>query len=200
MKKSIQSRQTILEYAFRLFGTYSYPDVSFSLLEEASGMSRGSMVYYFKNKEGIFRAVLDTYMHVGNVVEPAALGSEHTLIDFINFYISVLETRQKSLASFNLPNLAFAKINIEMSAIQYVPDFKERCREGLAKERERWHEELLKAQESGEIRSGFELDVLASQFQTLRLGYSLRALYENSADSLTSLRDSYMLVYRGIKS
>ncbi len=48
--------------AFNLFAAYSYPDVSYSLLEKATGISRGSMVYYFKNKEGIFRAVIEKYI------------------------------------------------------------------------------------------------------------------------------------------
>ena len=68
MEKGIKSRRKILEVAFKLFATYSYPDVSYSLLEEATGISRGSMVYYFKNKEGIFSAVLDEFFYGASYV------------------------------------------------------------------------------------------------------------------------------------
>lgn len=34
MEKGIKSRRKILGVAFKLFATYSYPDVSYSLLED----------------------------------------------------------------------------------------------------------------------------------------------------------------------
>ena len=48
--------------AFRLFAQMPYERVSFSLMEEAIGISRGSMIYYFKNKEGLFREVVQSFI------------------------------------------------------------------------------------------------------------------------------------------
>ena len=53
MSKGETSRQKILTEAFRLFATMPYDRVSFSVMEKEIGISRGSMVYYFKNKEGL---------------------------------------------------------------------------------------------------------------------------------------------------
>ena len=58
--KGEASRQKILIEAFRLFATMPYERVSFSVLEKEIGISRGSMVYYFKNKEGLVQEVVKT--------------------------------------------------------------------------------------------------------------------------------------------
>lgn len=55
MNKGEISRQKILREAFKLFATKLYDRVSFSVMEKEIGISRGSMIYYFKNKEGLFR-------------------------------------------------------------------------------------------------------------------------------------------------
>ena len=63
MSKGETSRQKILTEAFRLFATMPYDRVSFSVMEKEIGISRGSMVYYFKNKEGLFREILHTFVY-----------------------------------------------------------------------------------------------------------------------------------------
>ncbi len=57
MGKGEISRKRILDEAFRLFATKPYEQVSFSVMEKEIGISRGSMVYYFKNKEGLYKEI-----------------------------------------------------------------------------------------------------------------------------------------------
>ena len=57
MEKGANTRKKLLSDAFKLFSSNSYENVSFSELEKASGVSRGSMVYYFKNKNGLFMGI-----------------------------------------------------------------------------------------------------------------------------------------------
>ena len=63
MNEGETNRQKILREAFRLFATMPYDRVSFSVMEKEIGISRGSMVYYFKNKEGLFREILHTFVY-----------------------------------------------------------------------------------------------------------------------------------------
>ena len=58
MGKGETSRKRILMEAFKLFATMPYERVSFSVMEKEIGISRGSMIYYFKNKEGLFKEVV----------------------------------------------------------------------------------------------------------------------------------------------
>lgn len=91
MEKGIKSRRKILGVAFKLFATYSYPDVSYSLLEEATGISRGSMVYYFDNKEGIFRAVLDAFFYGPDSLAKIKQGQNKSLKLFYNLFIEKIK-------------------------------------------------------------------------------------------------------------
>lgn len=54
MEKGIATRSKLLNDAFKLFSEKSYEKVSFSELEKASHISRGSMVYYFKIRKVSF--------------------------------------------------------------------------------------------------------------------------------------------------
>lgn len=63
MGKGETSRKRILMEAFKLFATMPYERVSFSVMEKEIGISRGSMIYYFKNKEGLFKEVVQTFVY-----------------------------------------------------------------------------------------------------------------------------------------
>ena len=58
MKKGANNRKKLLSDAFKLFPSNSSENVSYSELEKASGVSRGSMVYSFKNKNVLFSELL----------------------------------------------------------------------------------------------------------------------------------------------
>lgn len=113
MEKGIKSRRRILEVAFKLFSAYSYPDVSYSLLEEASGISRGSMVYYFRNKEGIFRAVVNTFLiNIGNFQEIPE-EDRSSLKKFYHSFVESVKNVRTIRKKYNIANLSEAVINIE---------------------------------------------------------------------------------------
>jgi AcrR family transcriptional regulator len=53
------SRERILYEATRLFAERGYDGASLSALAEAVGMQKGSLVYHFRSKEGLWTAVMD---------------------------------------------------------------------------------------------------------------------------------------------
>ncbi len=53
------SRERILHEATRLFAERGYEGASLSALAEAVGMQKGSLVYHFRSKEGLWTAVMD---------------------------------------------------------------------------------------------------------------------------------------------
>ena len=171
MEKGIKSRRRILEVAFRLFATYSYPDVSYSLLEEVSGISRGSMVYYFNNKEGIFRAVLETFLFDMGSVRQVPQSDRDTLKGFYTAFLDKLEKDTATLRPFHMPNLCDARFTIERSALQFVPEFRKNQRKVIAEDMQTWKEVINHAIETGEVRGGIDTEAVARIFHRAGCGW-----------------------------
>lgn len=198
MEKGIKSRRKILEVAFKLFAAYSYPDVSYSLLEEASGISRGSMVYYFNNKEGIFRAVLEAFLFNMGSAKQVPEEDRKTLKGFYNAFVDQVLKDVQALKPFRIPNLSDARFTIERSALQFVPEFREEQRKAIREDIEVWKEVIANAAASGEIHSDINVEEVAHLFYTICCGWLYTGIYnkENTEQKLESLRALFESQYK----
>ncbi len=178
MEKGIKSRRKILEVAFKLFAAYSYPDVSYSLLEEASGISRGSMVYYFNNKEGIFRAVLETFLFNMGSVRNVPQEERGSLKGFYNYFLHKLAADAEALRQFRIPNLSDARFTIERSALQFVPEFRKNEREVIRQDIATWIEVIQNAKDSGEVRADINPEEVARLFHRIACGWLYVGIYD----------------------
>lgn len=191
MEKGIKSRRKILEVAFKLFAAYSYPDVSYSLLEEASGISRGSMVYYFNNKEGIFRAVLETFLFDMGSVKAVPKSDRSTLKGFYNAFIDKLYKDTEALRPFHIPNLSDARFTIERSALQFVPEFREQQRKNIEEDIKTWEGVIGNAVKTGEVRSDINVEEVARLFHRIGCGWLYTSVYDplRTPEKVMKLRD-----------
>lgn len=190
MEKGIKSKRKILEVAFKLFSAYSYPDVSYSLLEEATGISRGSMVYYFNNKEGIFRAVLETFLFGLGSAHSVPQADRTNLRHFINTFIDRLLEEVKPLKAFRINNLCDARFTIERSALQFVPEFRQSERKVLLEDVATWKQVICNAVESGEVRKVIDCEEMARLFTKICGGWLYTGIYNTmeSDDKIEELR------------
>lgn len=200
MEKGIKSRRKILEVAFKLFAAYSYPDVSYSLLEEASGISRGSMVYYFNNKEGIFRAVLETFLFNLGSATTVPAEERGSLKGFYNAFVDTLLKDVQSLKPFRIPNISDARFTIERSALQFIPEFRQIQREVITNNLKVWQEVVENAVKSGEIKPDIDAAAVGRIFLGLSYGWLYTGIYtkespDNKIENLrTLLTDQYTLI------
>lgn len=199
MEKGIKSRRRILGIAFKLFASYSYPDVSYSLLEEASGISRGSMVYYFKNKEGLFRAVLDTFFYGPDNISSVQKEQTLSLKLFYNHLVEKIRENISLLLPFNIPNLSEARFNIERSAAQFIPEFRKRAAESQAENGRIWEEVVRNSVESGELRNDIDIKATAELFQTITLGFFYMSSKARPAEGIDYLLHLYDAQYDLVK-
>lgn len=61
MEETCCVKQTIIDKALELFSAKGYEGVSVSELTEAAGITKPTLYYYFKSKEGLFDAVCKMY-------------------------------------------------------------------------------------------------------------------------------------------
>ena len=105
MGKGETNRQKILTEAFRLFATMPYDRVSFSVMEKEIGISRGSMVYYFKNKEGLFREVVHTFVYGASSVKAVPDAYKLSLCSFYNYFVEMLKRDQERKPGMGIVNV-----------------------------------------------------------------------------------------------
>lgn len=62
MNKAAETQGHIIESAFSIFIRKGYHGTAMGELVEKSGISKGSFYYHFKSKEGLYEAVVRTYL------------------------------------------------------------------------------------------------------------------------------------------
>jgi AcrR family transcriptional regulator len=99
-RDAARSRAAILDAAEALFAERGYEAVSLSQVGEAAGVSRGTPGYFFGNKEGLYRAVLDRTISASeSLVERlralslAGAGADEVIEQAISGYIDLLAAR-----------------------------------------------------------------------------------------------------------
>jgi len=200
MEKGIKSKRRILEVAFNLFAAYSYPDVSYSLLEKATGISRGSMVYYFKNKEGIFRDVIKTFVLDMGSINEIPESCHGSLKSFCNAVVECLVKAQDFAKEHNIKNLNEASFNISRNALQFMPEFRSHRQQQQIQEYELWKKVIGASVNSGELKADIDIDATASLLQAVRMGQQSLGIYVPADFTPSHLRQLYDNLYALIKA
>lgn len=193
------SRQRILLEAFRLFATMPYERVSFSVMEKEIGISRGSMVYYFGNKEGLFREVLATLVYGTSSIKAVPEAYKLSLCSFYNYFIETLKREQEWIAQIGISNLNEALMRIENSALTYVENFKEVTAQWFDEEQQIWKVVIDNAVSTGEIKPNIDTTVFSQIFEECYLGSSFKGVFLNNGYNIDSLKKNYDQIYLSLK-
>lgn len=194
------SRQKILLEAFRLFATMPYERVSFSVMEKEIGISRGSMVYYFGNKEGLFREVLTTLVYGTSSIKAVPEAYRLSLCSFYNYFIETLKREQEKLLQIGIINLNEALMRIENSALTYIENFKEMTAQWFDEERQIWLSVIENAISTGEVKPITDITALSHVFEDCYLGCAFIGVFYARGYDIDSLKKTYDQIYAVIKA
>lgn len=195
MGKGTNTKQKVLSDAFKLFSSKSYEKVSFSELEKISGISRGSMVYYFKNKKGLFSEVLKTFVLDKSSVKRVPEPYQHSLIAFYNYFIEILEKERDKLRDLGIKNMNEAFYFIEMSALLNISDFRTTAGVWYEEEKGIWCNIIENAVYSNEIRKDIDFNAIADLFEKIYLGASFVGVFSIFGADLNVLRANFDQLY-----
>lgn len=194
------SRQKILLEAFKLFATMPYERVSFSVMEKEIGISRGSMVYYFGNKEGLFQEVLSTLVYGTSSIKAVPEAYRLSLCSFYNYFIETLKREQERILQIGIVNLNEALMRIENSALTYIENFKEMTAQWFDEEREIWMSVIENAVSTGELKPITDITALSHVFENCYLGYAFTGVFTTNGYDIDSLKKTYDQIYAVIKT
>jgi TetR/AcrR family transcriptional regulator, transcriptional repressor for nem operon len=62
------TRDFIIDEAYSLFLNNSYECVSISKISDTIGLTKGALYYHFRNKEGLYRAVIDKFYPISSIL------------------------------------------------------------------------------------------------------------------------------------
>lgn len=189
------SRQKILLEAFRLFATMPYERVSFSVMEKEIGISRGSMVYYFGNKEGLFREVLTTLVYGTSSIKAVPEAYRLSLCSFYNYFIETLKREQEQIAQIGIVNINESLMRIENSALTYAENFKEVTNQWFEEEQQIWKAVIDNAVSTGEIKPDIDTTIFSQIFEDCYLGNAFKGVFKKNGYDIDSLKKSFDQIY-----
>lgn len=200
MKKGDVTRQKLLRDAFVLFSSNSYEKVSFSEMEKLSKTSRGSMIYYFKNKEGLFAEMLKTMIFNQSSVENVPTAYRQSLLSFYNYFLEVLERDRQYIASMGVNNMNKAMFFIEMSALANLSYFRETAIEWWKRENTVWTEVLEHAVATKEIKEDTNIKLASEMFEKVYIGDCFEGVFKLNGADLSVLREHFDYLYSLVKN
>ncbi|NWJ51121.1 MAG: TetR/AcrR family transcriptional regulator [Bacteroidetes bacterium] len=191
------TREFIIDEAYKLFLKRSYEAVSISDISRAIGFTKGALYHHFVNKEDLFKAVVDKYL---NIIEFTDEYKVITLAEYLEIGVGMIHDIIKRLFH---PNPEFKTIDylaLSIDAMRHYPGFIGVKGRFLELEIERTKVVLDNAIAKGEIRDDIDTMIMARNFHFLFLGIAGNLIHLNSPDrSISLLREQLSALYNVLK-
>ncbi len=190
------SREHILKTAFSLFVTKGYKAVTMQDLENATKLTKGAFYHYFKSKEELFQAVIEKFYMPDMLICQAS--NVNSLDEYIQLNISCLREKMvgiKDRVGGPLPDPHYLSLILE--AKKYFPALGNHIKDTFRGQINQWEKIILKAKESGEIKTNIETSVLAEIFTSIGLGIIKNLILDDSLEySISKIILQYEQLYR----
>jgi len=191
------TRDYIIDEAYKLFLNNSYEAVSINEISKAIGFTKGALYHHFSSKEELFKAVIDKYLNFGEQPAP------NLTVSLAEYIESSIEQARLILGSIIDKKNQFEPINL----LSLIIDSKRHYPESVTKKIDRFNLEtenikkvLENAVRSKEIRSDIDISLTAYNYFSLIYGIAnnlIQNIYPDSA--LQILRAQLFEFYKLLK-
>ena len=159
-----EKRHKLVQAAIEEFNEYGLDNASYNRIIERSGLSKGSVYYYFDNKEALLAAVME---EIGTRVLEAV--PEHPLPETKEeYWPAVWDYRQREF-DFFASNVALGRVLI-LSLGNHEPETEEHVEEvcpPLVRLIRRQKALITRGQELGAVRNDLSVDVILELMRTV---------------------------------
>jgi len=193
----IDTKEYIIDQAYKLFLNHSYEAVSISDISKSVGMTKGALYHHFLNKEELFMAVVDKYVNFD-------MGTEIRQYDsFPQFIDESIEKAKRSIYSTIGEESDFIPINIltlVIDALRHYPGFDENKARLFNTEIENTRNALSQAIERKEIRNDIDIDITAMNVFSISLGLAANLYtYKSPSRAIDTLKQQLYEFYKLLK-
>jgi TetR/AcrR family transcriptional regulator, transcriptional repressor for nem operon len=188
------TRDFIIDEAYKLFLTQSYEAVSISMISNAIGFTKGALYHHFKNKEELFRAVIDTHFPLTSMplkrVDISLKEYTEICIEHVHAILRQTVTSNKEFTPVNF-------LALIADSFRHYEGFAESKLSIIDQDVEKAKGIIRNAIKRNEIRDDIDISIVAMQYLSLSIGLAGDFMRNNSVESaIKSLRDQLNQLYR----
>ncbi len=191
------TRDYIIDEAYKLFLTQSYEAVSISDISKAIGLTKGALYHHFINKEELFCTVIDKHFPLTSM----ALTNEN--ITLKEYTEACIDHIHKILKQTVTSNEAFTPVNflaLVADSFRHYDGFAEKKSRIIENDVEKAKVIIGNAIKRGEIRDDIDISIVAMQYLSLSIGLAGDFMRNNSVESaIKSLKDQLTQLYHLLK-
>lgn len=196
-------RDILYRAAFKLFLEKQYEGVSLKDIENASGMTRGAIFYYHKNKLDLFIAVIKHFFLSRQNAHTTINFNEISLKSFIENYVSSVRNQMDILKKFigdlSTSNASKSYIILGLKLKDYSTELNDEYIAIRNKNLANWINVIQNAVLNGEIKKNTDVITMAEIFVSIYLGLSVWDSFKNALDT-DHLLYTYNYLYNLIKA
>ena len=165
-------REKILLKALELYMVEGYANVSITDLQGALNMGRGTLYYYFKDKDELFQEVVDQYLirpkhrALERVKDTATLPE---MIDAMLYYTNQLKEFYDQVENKNINTSNV--VTVMYTAYSRFPDLYRKARRLYERELNLWIQAIKNSMRAGEIRGNVHIETMAHMFLHIKDGW-----------------------------
>ena len=189
----------VIQTALKLFLEKSFKAVTFQELMEKTGFSKGAFFHYFKNKQEIFEAAIDTYIEHVTAIDFMQL-SQTSLRDFLDNYYPVAKRIRSGFLS---PEFS-GTVNhypLMFEAMRILPDFKTKINRHEEKAITAWTKIVAAARKAKEIKTPLTDEQLARLFLDAGHGIVLHLVMTDNTKAIEKeTTAAWNNIYRLVKT
>lgn len=165
-------RDQILLKALELYMIEGYANVSITDLQSALNMGRGTMYYYFKDKDELFEEVVNTFLLVPKQQSLSRVSHSVLIPEMIETMLSYLNKLHEFLDLLENRNINTSNVVTMMyTAYSRFPDLYKKARRLYEQELNLWVDALKNSMRAGEIRGNVPIDTIAHMFLHIKDGW-----------------------------
>ena len=182
--KMDNTKEFIIDEAFKLFLNHSYEAVSISDISKAIGFTKGALYHHFKNKEELFKSVIDKYVKMHELTVDVDTIS---LENYLELTLAQTENIIRTLFSYSQIYTPINYMSFISDAFRHYPGYAEAQGAFINGEIEHTKKILENALKRGEIRDDISASTTAINFFSINMGLAGNLVRNNSIDDAINL-------------
>ena len=165
-------REKILLKAIELYMIEGYANVSITDLQEALNMGRGTMYYYFKDKDELFQEAVSTFLiqpkqrALDRVKEGADIPG---MIEAMSYYLQQLREVHEQVDNKNINTSNV--VMVMYTAYTRFPELYKKARKMYERELSLWTQAIKNSLRAGAIRGDVPVEITAHMFLHIKDGW-----------------------------
>ena len=165
-------REKILLKAIELYMIEGYANVSITDLQAALNMGRGTMYYYFKDKDELFQEAVSVFL-----IQPKQRALDRVkdgttipeMIETMQYYLRQLRDVHEQVDNKNINTSNV--VNVMFTAYSKFPELYKKARKLYERELNLWIQAIKNSMRTGDVRGDVHIETIAHMFLHIKDGW-----------------------------